>query len=104
LKVGLLCEHFCRLLARMDAHGDDIARPVPADPAMPTRPFLDFGANYIQRAIDQLPRQGDRPPWRTSLNYAADVKLLRHLPVEDADLHFSRSSARATSDATEVNV
>jgi monooxygenase len=103
LKVGLLCEHFCRLLARMDAHGDDIARPVPADPAMPTRPFLDFGANYIQRAIDQLPRQGDRPPWRTSLNYAADVKLLRHLPVEDADLHFSRSSARATSDATEVS-
>jgi monooxygenase len=103
LKVGLLCEHFCRLLARMDAHGDDIARPVPADPAMPTRPFLDFGAGYIQRAIDRLPRQGDRPPWRTSLHYAGDVKLLRQLPVEDPDLHFSRSAARSTSDTAEVN-
>jgi cation diffusion facilitator CzcD-associated flavoprotein CzcO len=92
LKVGLLCEHFCRLLARMDAHGDDIALPV-ADPAMATRPLLDFGAGYIQRAISQLPRQGDRAPWLTSLNYASDVKLLRRLPVEDPDLHLRRSAA-----------
>jgi cation diffusion facilitator CzcD-associated flavoprotein CzcO len=97
LKVGLVCEHFCRLLARMDAHGDDTARPVPADPAMPTRPFLDFGAGYVQRAVDLLPRQGDRPPWRTSLNYNSDAKVLRHLPVEDPDLHFSRSAAHTTS-------
>ena len=92
LKVGLLCEHFCRLLTRMDARGVDIARPVLADPAMPTRPFLDFGAGYIQRVIDLLPRQGDRAPWRTSLNYSGDVKLLRHLPVDDPDLHFDRST------------
>ena len=104
LKVGLVCEHFCRLLARMDAHGDDIARPVPANPAMPTRPFLDLGAGYVQRAIDHLPRQGDRPPWRTSLTYAADVKLLRHLPVEDTDLHFSRSAALTASSTAKTSV
>ncbi|SEG48276.1 Predicted flavoprotein CzcO associated with the cation diffusion facilitator CzcD [Actinacidiphila yanglinensis] len=92
LKIGLLCEHFCRLLARMDARGDDIAHPVPADPAMPTRPFLDFGAGYVRRVIDRLPRQGDRAPWLTSLNYTGDVKLLRHLPVEDPELHLDRST------------
>ena len=27
LKVGLACEHFCRLLAHMDARGYDVARP-----------------------------------------------------------------------------
>jgi cation diffusion facilitator CzcD-associated flavoprotein CzcO len=103
LKVGLLCEHVCRLLSHMDAHGYDTARPVVADPAMPTRPFLDFGAGYIQRAIDQLPRQGDRAPWLTSLNYTGDVKLLRHLPVTDPELHFSRSaSAAAANDAEAV--
>jgi hypothetical protein len=64
---------------------------------MPTRPFLDFGAGYVQRAVDLLPRQGDRPPWRTSLNYASDAKLLRHMPVEDPDLHFSHSAALTTS-------
>jgi len=93
LKVGLLCEHFCRLLAYMDAHGYDTARPEPADPAMPTRPLLNFGAGYIQRAIDQLPRQGDRAPWLTSTSYASDVKLLRRLPVHDPELRFSRSEA-----------
>ncbi len=33
LKVGLLCEHFTRLLGHMDATGADICRP-----SSPTRP------------------------------------------------------------------
>jgi hypothetical protein len=70
---------------------------------MPTRPFLDLGAGYIQRVVDDLPRQGDREPWRTSVNYASDVKLLRHRPVEDPDLHFSRSAALTGSPAAATN-
>jgi monooxygenase len=97
LKVGLLCEHFCRLLAHMDAHGHDTARPVVTDPDAPTRPFLDFGAGYIRRALDQLPRQGGRAPWLTSMSYFNDVKLLRRLPVEDDELRFSRSSSQEGS-------
>jgi cation diffusion facilitator CzcD-associated flavoprotein CzcO len=93
LKVGLLCEHFCRLLRRMDEVGADTARPVVADPEMPTRPFLDFGAGYIHRVLHQLPRQGNRAPWLTSMNYAADVKVLRHRPVDDPELHLSTSGA-----------
>ncbi|MDQ4045545.1 MAG: NAD(P)/FAD-dependent oxidoreductase, partial [Chloroflexota bacterium] len=55
LKVGLLCEYFVKLLAYMDEHGHDAAWVV-ADPAMPTRPLLDFGAGYVQRVMDRLPR------------------------------------------------
>jgi monooxygenase len=95
LKIGLLCEHFCRLLAYMDAHGYDVARPEPSDPDMPTRPFLDFAAGYIQRAVDQLPRQGDRMPWLTSMSYSSDVKLLRADSVTDPELHLSRASRPA---------
>jgi monooxygenase len=95
LKIGLLCEHFCRLLAYMDAHGYDVARPEPSDPDMPTRPFLDFAAGYIQRAVDQLPRQGDRMPWLTSMSYSSDVKLLRADSVIDPELHLSRASRPA---------
>ncbi|WP_328478321.1 NAD(P)/FAD-dependent oxidoreductase [Actinoplanes sp. NBC_00393] len=89
LKVGLLCEHFCRLLTHMDQHGYDSCTPTPADPDMPTRPFLDFGAGYIRRAVDQLPRQGDRMPWLTSMSYSSDVKLLRAAGVTDPELRFS---------------
>ncbi|HTU72144.1 MAG TPA: NAD(P)/FAD-dependent oxidoreductase [Trebonia sp.] len=95
LKIGLLCEHFCRLLGHMDSHGYDTARPEPADPGMATRPLLDFGAGYIQRAIGQLPRQGDRVPWLTSTSYASDVRLLRRLPVQDPELRLSRSRPAA---------
>lgn len=95
LKVGLLCEHFCRLLTHMDEHGYAVARPVVADPAMPLRPFLDFGAGYIRRVLDQLPRQGASAPWLTSMNYAGDVKLLRKLPVQDAQLQLSSATIGA---------
>jgi monooxygenase len=94
LKIGLLCEHFCRLLAHMDARGYDVARPEPSDQDMPTRPFLDFAAGYIQRAVDQLPRQGDRMPWLTSTSYSSDVKLLRADSVTDPELHLSRAADR----------
>ena len=93
LKVGLLCEHFCRLLTHMDTHGYDTARPVVANPDMPLRPFLDFGAGYIKRVLDRLPRQGDAAPWLTSLNYVGDVKLLRQLPVQDPQLRLSSHAA-----------
>ncbi len=97
LKIGLLCEHFCRLLAHMDATGTGICRPELGDPAMPTRPLLDFAAGYVQRVVDQLPRQGDRMPWRTSMDYHADVKLLRAGRVADPELRFERAPAEVTA-------
>ncbi|MFF8507749.1 flavin-containing monooxygenase [Streptomyces sp. NPDC015492] len=100
LKIGLLCEHFCRLLAHMDAHGHDSCRPEPSDPGMPTRPLLDFGAGYIRRAVDALPRQGDRMPWLTSKDYRDDVKLLRSGSIADPELRFSRARAGARTKAT----
>ena len=90
LKVGLLCEQFCRLLAHMDEQGHDVCVPTVPDAAMPTRPFLDFAAGYIRRAIGELPRQGDRAPWLTSMDYHSDVKLLRRAPVrDDENLRFT---------------
>jgi hypothetical protein len=89
LKVGLVGEHFTRLLSHMDARGYDTARPVAADAAMPSRPFTDFQSGYITRALDQFPRQGTRAPWRISPTYTADVKLLRRGPVDDPELELS---------------
>jgi monooxygenase len=95
LKIGLLCEYYCRLLSYMDERGLDVCRPEPAGPDMATRPLLDFDAGYIRRAVDRLPRQGDRAPWLTSTSYHADVKLLRHGPVADPELRMTTSRARA---------
>jgi cation diffusion facilitator CzcD-associated flavoprotein CzcO len=89
LKVGLLCEHFCRLLDHMDKNSVSICCPKPVDPNMSTRPLLDFGAGYVQRALSTLPRQGAAAPWLMSMDYYLDVKLLRHAEVTDENLEFS---------------
>jgi hypothetical protein len=93
LKVDLVCEHLCRLLAHMDAHGHDQVVPVSDDPDMETRPLLDFSAGYVQRSIHELPRAGAGAPWHLSMDYHQDERDLRHGPVEDPALRFSRRPA-----------
>ncbi|AZG46500.1 flavin-containing monooxygenase [Gordonia insulae] len=95
LKIGLLCEYFCKLLTYLDAHGYDSVWAV-ADPAMPTRPLLDFGAGYVQRALETLPKQGPEAPWVMSMSYYTDRRLLRG-DVADEHLHFSGVRDRAGS-------
>jgi len=90
LKVGLLCEHFCRLLSHMDANGYDIARP--EAPAMSTQPMLDLSAGYVQRALDRLPKQGEGDPWRVQMDYYHDVEQLREGSVANPHLHFGAAS------------
>jgi cation diffusion facilitator CzcD-associated flavoprotein CzcO len=90
LKVGPLCEHFCRLLAHMDAHGYDTCYPE-ADPGMETRPLLDLSAGYVQRAVANLPRQADRGPWQMVMDFRRDVEVLRNGPVIDDNLKFGVS-------------
>jgi cation diffusion facilitator CzcD-associated flavoprotein CzcO len=98
LKIGLVGEHLTRLLRYMDAHGYGTATPV-ADPSMPSAPFTDFASGYIKRALDRLPRQGNRAPWQISRTYNDDVKLLRRGPVEDPELRFDRVRETVLSEA-----
>lgn len=97
LKVGLVGDHFCRLLAHMDANGHDICRPQIGDPRMTTLPFLGIGAGYVQRSVDQFPRQGEDGPWRVVMDYNYDAKILRDGPVDDENLVFATATRRAVT-------
>lgn len=92
LKVGLLSEHFCRVLAHMDRHGYAVCRPTLPTPDMATRPLLDFGAGYVQRAMKWLPRQGTTGPWVMAMDVQHDAEVLRQGPVEDPCLRFERAA------------
>lgn len=94
LKVGLLCEHFCRLLSHLDTHGYDAVRPI-ADPDVETLPLLDFSAGYVQRSVTELPRQGVDGPWVMSMNYTYDAAMLRNGPVVDPNLRFETAMVSA---------
>jgi cation diffusion facilitator CzcD-associated flavoprotein CzcO len=90
LKVDLICEHFCRLLALMDEH--DYVYCVPEDPPAdaPTRPLLDFGAGYVLRKMHEFPKQGSTPPWELNMDYLRDRKVLLEGPVGDHMRFFAR--------------
>jgi cation diffusion facilitator CzcD-associated flavoprotein CzcO len=90
LKCDLTCAYVCRLLAHMDAKGYTKVEPRRLPPGTPTRPFIDLKSGYVQRSLDQFPRQGLKAPWRLYQNYARDIMMLKRGPVEDEGVEFSR--------------
>jgi monooxygenase len=95
LKADLVSEYVCRLLGHMRSRGYDIVTPLAPDPSQPTQPFLDLASGYVQRSVDNFPRQGTVTPWRLNQNYPRDVRLLRHGPIDDAGVAFSRAPLQA---------
>jgi cation diffusion facilitator CzcD-associated flavoprotein CzcO len=89
LKADLTCEYVCRLLRYMDRHGYRQCMPK-RDPSVQEVPWLDFTSGYVQRAIQQLPRQGSQKPWKLHQNYARDLMALRFGSVRDNAMRFSK--------------
>ncbi len=102
LKADLVCEYVCRLLNHMDERGYRQCTPRAPGPARPTEPFLDLTSGYVLRAIDRLPKQGDRQPWRLHQNWARDIRMLRHGPVEDEAMEFSSAKPAASTPSERV--
>ena len=88
LKADLVGEYVVRLLAHMDRTGARSVVPV-KDPQVEERPFMDLASGYIQRALDTLPRQGDRAPWMLKQNYLVDLRTIRRDAIDDGVLRFT---------------
>ncbi|WP_417622946.1 flavin-containing monooxygenase [Parasphingorhabdus sp.] len=94
LKADLTSEYVCRLINFMDRNGTPIATPtLPVGESIGTEPMLDFSSGYVQRAIKDLPKQGDRKPWRLNQNYPKDIINLRYKAVDDGVMVFSKAGA-----------
>jgi monooxygenase len=84
LKADLTSEYVCRLLNHMDAHG--YSRCVPrANGTRPSdEPIVNLNSGYVMRSLQQLPKQGPGEPWQLRMNYAIDLRSLRHGPSPTA--------------------
>ena len=93
LKCELIAQYICRLLSYMDQHG--YAQATPRRPVEPIEelPGVNLTSGYVRRALDALPRQGTRAPWKSYQNYALDVWNFRLSPLEDGALVFSPQRA-----------
>ena len=91
LKADIASEYVCRLLQHMDRKGYTEVIPRDRDNSR-TEDTVMGGLNsgYIRRAIDQLPKQGSKRPWKIVQDYVRDVPILRYAPIEDGVLSFTR--------------
>jgi monooxygenase len=97
LKADLTCAYVCRLLNHMDEHRYAQCTPSNDDPSVDEQPFIDFSSSYVQRSIDQFPKQGSKAPWRLYQNYALDILALKFGAIEDGALRFSESAPQVDS-------
>jgi monooxygenase len=87
LKADLVADFVCRLLTYLDEHG--VRRAVaPRDPSVGEQRLIDFSSGYILRALDELPTQGDREPWKLRQNYLRDVRSINRDRIDDGVLTF----------------
>jgi monooxygenase len=101
LKADLTSEYVCRLLNHMSAHGYRRCLPE-VDPSIHEQPLLDFTSGYVQRSIDQFPKQGSREPWKLRQNYLFDVGTIRRGSIDDGALRFAGKTAEKAAEKVSV--
>jgi cation diffusion facilitator CzcD-associated flavoprotein CzcO len=98
LKSDLTCAYAVRLINHMNRRGYATCTPRLRDFSVKPEPLIDFSSGYVLRAIDQMPRQGSKKPWKLYQNYVRDLLSLRFGSVGDGALEFARRGA-TTKDA-----
>ncbi|MBF4161112.1 flavin-containing monooxygenase [Nocardioides acrostichi] len=88
LKADLVSDFVVRLLGHLDKTGTSsfVAR---REDGVGERPFMDFQSGYVLRALDELPRQGDRAPWQLKQNYLVDRRTIHRGKLDDGVLEFA---------------
>lgn len=96
LKCDIGGQYLCRLFEYMDRHGLSVARPVDREGNATELAVLnDFAPGYISRAMHLMPRQGKGGPWKLTMHYGQDRKILTEDPVDDGVLEFEAAGAAA---------
>jgi hypothetical protein len=83
----------------MDHNGYAICTPRVNDADVEEEPVIDFNSGYVLRALDKLPRQGSKTPWRLHQNYVKDLSMMRYGRVEDGTMEFKAARARVEAAA-----
>ena len=95
LKIDMACQYVLRLFNYMNKEGYQTvcAQAESEQEKVEMQPDTVLGAlsaGYVNRAKDELPKQGDRYPWRVNNNYVTDRIMLKYRKIKDEWLHFTR--------------
>ena len=89
LKCDLIAGYVCRLLNHMDREGYRQCTPRRNDPSVKAEVLIDFSSGYFQRAANDLPKQGNKQPWKLAQNYFVDTFMFKRGSLHDGAMEFS---------------
>jgi cation diffusion facilitator CzcD-associated flavoprotein CzcO len=94
LRVDLIGDLLCRLLAHMDALGATMVVPElrPEEVDEPRLPWMDpdnFNPGYLLRSMDLMPRRLAKPEWEHTQDYWTEVEALPAVDLDDGCLRYS---------------
>ncbi|AKU18598.1 FAD-containing monooxygenase EthA [Luteipulveratus mongoliensis] len=93
LRADLTSRLVCKVLNHMDSN--DYAAVVPQPQGeLQERPLLDLASGYVQRSINEFPRQGDRSPWLVRQNYIIDAATTMRTNLSKTLKPTARSAVR----------
>ncbi len=95
LKADLVAGYVCRLLRLMDERCVDICVPRFDDPSVEKVSLMTIDSGYTMRTEHLLPKAGSKEPWRPDRRHLRDLVLLRHRPVSDRALRFSKKRSQS---------
>ncbi len=88
LKCELCCQYIMRLLKYMDKKGHNVCIPYIDPEKINEQPLLDLTSGYIKRSEHELPKQGDKKPWKLNQNYILDSVALKMRGINSKSLLF----------------
>ena len=91
LRADLTCEYVCRLINLMDKKGVECVEPIDDKSAHGDDQLIDFTSGYFERGLNQMPKQGNKSPWKNYQNYLKDIFLVRLFSIKDSNLNFYSS-------------
>ena len=91
LRADLTCEYVCRLINLMDKKGVSCCEPIDDKTAYGDDQLIDFTSGYFQRGLNQMPKQGNKAPWKNYQNYLKDIFAVRLFSINDSNLDFYNS-------------
>ena len=90
LRADLTCEYVCRLIKLMDKKGVKCCEPIDDKSAYGDDQLIDFTSGYFQRGLNQMPKQGNKAPWKNYQNYLKDIFAVRLMSIDDTNLKFGK--------------
>jgi cation diffusion facilitator CzcD-associated flavoprotein CzcO len=98
LKSDLVAKYLIRLFRHMQESGHDVVVPVDREDSALDEGIMDsLQSGYVQRAKNNLPRQGSHGVWKVLMHYGHDTKMLLEDPVDDGVVEF-RNAERTSAD------